>query len=110
MPSIRVLFDTTKVAKQHPTRSAKPDDACREKSFGCLFQKQSQFLREESPILRLAQSASSDLFSTHLLRSSADFVDSPLRNVEGQNDAGPITTKVPASVPKRFQVPAFGFF
>ena len=30
MPSIRVLFDATKVAKRHPTRTAKTDDALRE--------------------------------------------------------------------------------
>ena len=40
-------------------------------------------VREESPILRLAQSATSALFNTRLLGSSVDFVDSPLWNVEG---------------------------
>ena len=31
MPSIQVLFDAMKVTKQHPTRTAKTDDALREK-------------------------------------------------------------------------------
>ena len=35
-------------------------------------------VREESPILRLAQSATSALFSTRLLGSSVDFADLPL--------------------------------
>ena len=38
-------------------------------------------VREESPILGLAQSATSALFNTRLLGSSVDFVDSPLWSV-----------------------------
>ena len=72
MPSVRVLFDAAKVAKQHPTRTAKTDDALTKNDLVAYFRNCPFSARGVTN----AQSATYDLFSTHLLGSSVDFVGS----------------------------------
>ena len=74
MPSIRVVFDATKVEKQLPTRTVKSDDALTKNNLVACFSNRPIFCAR-------SQSATSALFNTRLLGSSVDFVDSPLWSV-----------------------------
>ena len=75
-PPFELFFDATKVEKQLPTRTVKSDDALTKNNLVAYFSNRPIFCVR-------SQSATSALFSTRLLGSSVDFVDSPWWNVEG---------------------------